>query len=67
VGARRHCAERADRVLITPGQPLRQQSRWRAHAMQHPAYDSKLYRQVNDALAAAALVVFVALILMVSP
>lgn len=35
--------------------------------MRHPAYDSSLYRDVNDALALAALVVFTVLILLVSP
>jgi hypothetical protein len=45
----------------------RQQSRWRAHAMQRSAYNSKLYRQVNDALALAVLVAFSVLILLVTP
>jgi len=34
--------------------------------MRHPAYNSKLYRQVNDALAAAVLVAFSALIMLLA-
>ena len=34
--------------------------------MRHPSYNSKLYRQVNDALAAAVLVAFSALIMLLA-
>jgi hypothetical protein len=35
--------------------------------MQHSAYNSRLYRDVNDALALSALVAFVTVILMLTP
>lgn len=42
---------------------------WRAPAMttKHSAYDSSLYRDVNDALALAALVAFVCVLLLACP
>lgn len=38
-----------------------------AMTTKHPAYDSSLYRDVNDALAAAVLIMFAVMILLVAP
>jgi hypothetical protein len=63
---RRQCAERAGQVGEDTWPALDSRAVWRAHAMQHPAYNQKLYRQVNDALAAAVLVAFSALIVLLA-
>jgi hypothetical protein len=55
------------RCLHHLASPYRQQARRRGHAMRHPAYSRVFYRQVNDALALAALIAFTVLILLVAP